>query len=150
MSPYQGLLREWWRSGLMRMSDRKGISYDSWLTWFGPFVYFSIYWEQSSQLTFIFFRWVGQPPTISYRNETRSKHQLSNEPTQHMSFEFLPAQPTDARRSIYIHDPLPKNNMIPPIYAGGYDIYIYIHIYVYIYIYIICIYIYICLHSHQL
>ena len=27
---------------------------------------FSIYWEESSQLTFIFFRGVGQPPTTLY------------------------------------------------------------------------------------
>ena len=34
-------------------------------------LYFSIYWESSSQLTFIFFRGVGQPPTRYY---TSIKH----------------------------------------------------------------------------
>ena len=33
--------------------------------------YFSIYWEQSSDLTFIFFRGVGQPPT-SFIQTSRS------------------------------------------------------------------------------
>ena len=34
--------------------------------WFGIWIYFSIYRGESSQLTFVFFRWVGIPPTIWY------------------------------------------------------------------------------------
>ena len=53
----------------------KGIAilcFSGW--WFGTF--FSIYWEGSSQLTFIFFRGVGQPPTSYVFPRCFSPHYL--------------------------------------------------------------------------